>query len=427
MMLISTALLFLGCWLASSFAKSAVEVTFSYCLLASISSAFMLSPGAAATGSWFQRALGLAQGITFSGGGIGSAWISPILGTWVEAYGWRKTFRLMSCFCAIGLFASIFSCRRHNPDEASDDEAAAAGDAEADSLSGSNEKLATPKEGLPEDKANSTAPEDSGNATIEGVYKGFFTPEAELLAILKVRRLRPAEYARAVLTRAFLANFFMFAIYGWAFYSLIYMTVPYVSSMGSAGTAYAGVMPISTSKASSVYTFWGAFQIIGSVLVGGLASFTADEFAYCACCVVGAVSTALLSVCRNYASFAATYSIVGFCSAGVFAVMPALIARSFYGPNLGFFMGGVFVAGCLGGFSAPPIQAQLAAHYNGNYTYGCVFTSVCFTAPGILCYTLLWQNKQNAIARWWRRRTQAAAPQARGADSSAEPFADPKH
>lgn len=439
MMFISTALLFLGCWLASSFAKSSVEVAFSYCLLASISSAFMLSPGAAATGSWFHRGLGLAQGLTFSGGGIGSAWISPILGTWVEAYGWRKTFRLMSSFCAIGLLACIFSCRRGEPDPTSDmdEEEEHEGD-----VPSSNGKLVTPKEGslgddrllpdhddaddddvLPDTcgRRRSAGAEDAGNAAaaapgntttattneeIAGVYKGFFTPEKELMAILRVRRLRPAEYARALLTRAFLSNLFMFAIYGWAFYGLIYITVPYVSSMGKAGTAYANVTPISTSKASSVYTFWGVFQIVGSILVGGLASFTADEFAYCACCVVGAISTALLTVCRDYAAFAATYSIVGFCSAGVFAVMPALIARSFYGPNLGFFMGAVFVAGCLGGFSAPPIQAQIAAHYNGNYTYGCVFISVSFTMPGILCYALLWPNKQNFITRWWRRRAE---------------------
>ncbi|CAD2222472.1 Major Facilitator Superfamily, putative [Angomonas deanei] len=378
MMLISTVLLFAGCWLSSSFANSSVEVTFSYCLLASISSAFMLSPGAAATGSWFQKRIGLAQGINFSGGGIGSAWIAPILGKWVEMYGWRKTFRLMSSFCAIGLFASIFSCRRH--------------------------PVPTEESNEPNADETGEAEEVCAGKVDETEKAGFFMKKDRLFHAIHTRRLRPKEYLRAFLTVEFLSNFFMFAIFGWAFYGLIYVIVPYVSSMGAEGTVYANVTAISTSKASTIFTFWGVFQIVGSILVGSIASFTADEFAYCACCALGAFSSALLIFCRDYAAFAATCSIVGFCTAGIFAVMPALIAKNFYGPNLGFFMGCVFVAGTLGGFSAPPIQAQLQVKYNGNYSFGCVFISCSMTVPGLICYITLWKNKQNFIARFFRKR-----------------------
>lgn len=112
LMFASTILLFSGLWLSSSFAHSSIEVTFSYCLLASLACACMLSPGPAVTSTWFKSKLGLAQGITFCGGGIGSAFIPAVLGQWVGPYGWRKTFRYASCFCVFGLAASILSCKR---------------------------------------------------------------------------------------------------------------------------------------------------------------------------------------------------------------------------------------------------------------------------------------------------------------------------
>lgn len=465
MMFLSTAMLFAGLWLSSSFAKSSAQVTAAYSLLASISSAFMLSPGAAATSSWFRRRMGLGQGINFCGGGIGSAVVPAVLGSLVDVYGWRKTFRLMSAFCSIGLVGTFLSCRRHpieddvevganaqsspsergleeaalsssyggHPDHAGAAATAAAGavanvypdphlemqelmsGAGVDGEAGALHPMHGVDDGAAKPKVDNSAagaivsPVSSGEG---GEPIGAATAAAprtcactvdELIEDMHTRRLLWGEMFRVFFSIRFLSHFFMFAIYGWAFYGLIYVAVPYVSSMGGAGTVYADVTPISTSKASTVFTFWGAFQIVGSVLVGGLASFTTDAFAYCACAAVGGVATALLIFCRSYAAFAVCWSIVGFCTAGVFAMMPALISRDFHGPNLGFFMGCVFVAGCLGGFSAPPIQAQLQTRYNGNYSYGCIFISCCMTFPGVLCYLLLWPEKQSRVGRMMKR------------------------
>lgn len=446
MMLLSTALLFLGLWICSTWAHSMVAVAFSYCLLASISSACMLSPGAAATGSWFRKRLGLAQGINFCGGGVGSAVIPAVLGSWIEPYGWRKTFRLMSAFCAIGLLASIFSCRRGEPrdeEEEAEEEAAAAETANVEDVELSvGLSHHTPAGGVePTDMSLDVRPvaaiaddeerdvhggfscsgegaeRDSGdsysssspvvaagdadpfNEKKVGTQRKAMTRHEELMHAMHTRRLRPLEILRVMLTTEFLANFFMFAIYGWAFYGMIYVTFPYVSSMGTAGTVYQHLTPISTSKASTTFTFWGVFQIFGSILVGALASATANNFAYCLCSGVGGIATASLAFCRNYASFASCLSVIGFCTAGIFAVMPALLVDAFYGPNLGFFMACVFVAGCLGGFSAPPIQAELQTRHDGNYSYGCIFISCCMTMPGVLCYLLLWPGKKNKAVR----------------------------
>ncbi|CBZ23405.1 monocarboxylate transporter-like protein [Leishmania mexicana MHOM/GT/2001/U1103] len=473
MMFTSTVMLFAALWLSSSFAKSSAEVTASYSLLASISSALMLSPGAAATGSWFRRRLGLGQGINFCGGGVGSAVVPAVLGSLVDVYGWRHTFRLMSAFCAIGLVATLFSCRRHPiEDDVDVDEHPCSGSSPVreprrdDCIShgslGHKERKGMMLMVTPEaaenaatsptrrmidsmrTEAEKTANHDSGDNLKTGSNPDAAAPArvtlaspvgsdmsvlldchqqpprqlaqygrkvhgtqactvADLIQDMHVRRLTWRETMRVVFSVRFLTHFFMFAIYGWSFYGLIYVAVPYVSSMGSAGTVYADVTPISTSKASTVFTFWGVFQIVGSILVGGAASFTDDALAYTMCATVGGLATSLLVFCRSYAAFAVCLSVVGFCTAGIFAMMPALIAKDFHGPNLGFFMGGVFVAGCLGGFSAPPIQAQLQTRYNGNYSYGCVFISCCTTFPGVLCYLLLWPEKQSRVGRVFMR------------------------
>lgn len=368
MTLASTLMLFTGLWLGSTVTTSSLGVTFSFSLLASVSSAFMLSPGAAATASWFDKRIGLGQGINFCGGGVGSSFIPAVAGKWVEMYGWRRTFQLMSSFCSFGLLASIFSCRRH---EVADEEEPIENEEEV----GDRDTLGT-------------------NPFHSSETYRHLCAHNKLMEALHTRKLSILECLRAFLTIEFLANFFMFTVFGFAFYSLIYITVPYVSSMGVKDTVYENIDPISTSTASTVFTFWGVFQVFGSILVGAVGSGTNDSFAYCVCSAVGGVLCALLVLCRGYLAFAFCLSIVGFCTAGMFAMMPALVARCFYGPNLGLFMGCVFLAGCIGGFSAPPMQAKLQLSHHGNYSYGCLVISACMTIPGLICYFLLWNDKE---------------------------------
>lgn len=474
MMFISTVMLFAGLWLSSSFAKSSAQVTGSYCLLASISSAFMLSPGAAATSSWFRRRLGLGQGINFCGGGIGSAVVPAVLGKLVDVYGWRHTFRLMSAFCSIGLVGTILSCRRHPIEDDVDVEANArlssgetasseeerdrarrvhadpnrepTSDGAEEPTRGMQDRRRGGDQNLDEEMADAmlftnlvptagekaktlqpgqaaTSPNSTNcggelgadNGAALGSAAGAAAPAAvadgrarsctlaELMEDMHTRKLVPREVLRVVLSPRFMTHFFMFAIFGWCFYGLIYITGVYVPAIGDNTTVYAEFPKIGDAKSATIFTFWGVFQIIGSVFIGAMASFTADAFAYTACAAVGGVACGVLAFCRSYADFAACMSIIGFCTAGLFAMMPALIAKDFHGPNLGFFMGSVFVAGCLGGFSAPPIQAQLATRYHGNYSYGCVFISCSMTFPGVMCYLLLWPEKQSRIGRLFKR------------------------
>ncbi|KEG05780.1 putative transporter [Trypanosoma grayi] len=386
MMATSTVLLFAGLWISSSFAGSVTAVTFSYCLLASISSACMLSPGAAATSSWFRRYQGLAMGINFSGGGVGSAIIPALAGKWVVMYGWRKTFRLMSAFCAIGVVATCLSAKRH-PDAPSASTEEPMSDDRQQEQGPKQEKQRQEKEkGSSQQEAEAEAEAEQEGEVVE--YMQTMTPRN-----LHTHKLTPWELFLSIFTVAFMGNFMCWLIFSWAFYSLIYIAVPYISSMGKPGTVYADEKPIPTDTASTVFVFYGVFQIIGSVLVGWVATLTTDEFAYVLCAIVGALGCGFLAFCRTYIAFALLLCVIGFCMAGMFAVMPALIAKRLYGPNLGFYMGAVFLAGVVGGFSAPPIQAELQQRNYGNYSYVCVFMSACMTAAGAVCYITMWRGK----------------------------------
>ncbi|KAF8284783.1 putative transporter [Trypanosoma cruzi] len=377
MMAVSTLMLFAGLWLSSTFAHNVTAVTFSYCLLASISSACMLSPGAAATSSWFNRYQGLAMGINFSGGGVGSAIIPSLAGKWVVAYGWRKTFRLMSAFCAIGVVATLLSARRAPPKKEGE------GPSEYDEGQERQEQGEEEQAHTDEENRNNN---NNSNGETAPAQRGLHT-----------HKLNPWELFLSMFSRAFLGNFFCWLIFSWAFYSLIYVAVPYVSSMGKAGTVYADISPIPTDIASTLFTFYGVFQIVGSILVGWLATGTTNEFAYVLCATIGGIFCAFLGFCRSYVAFALLLCVIGFCMAGMFAVMPALIAERLYGPNLGFYMGAVFLAGVVGGFSAPPIQAELQQRHYGNYTYVCVFMSACMTLAAAVCYITMWRDKRVRI------------------------------
>ncbi|ORC85121.1 putative transporter [Trypanosoma theileri] len=379
MMAVSTVMLFAGLWISSSFASSVTAVTFSYCLLASISSACMLSPGAAATSSWFKRYQGLAMGINFSGGGVGSAIIPSLAGKWVVMYGWRKTFRLMSAFCAIGVLATILSAKR-DPDTPSTESGEPMNDMDREEEQ-QHEQVEEEREENVHPNSN-TSSESEVTEAVRGIH---------------THKLTPWELFVSLFSKAFMGNFMCWLIFSWAFYSLIYVAVPYVSSMGKPGTVYADEVPIPTDTASTVFVFYGVFQIIGSILVGWLATLTTDEFAYMACATVGGLGCAFLAFCRSYISFALLLCVIGFCMAGMFAVMPALVAKRLYGPNLGFYMGAVFLAGVVGGFSAPPIQAELQQRNYGNYSYVCVFMSACMSAAAAVCYFTMWKDKATRI------------------------------
>lgn len=51
--------------------------------------------------NWFVDKRGLATGICFMGSGIGGMILNPMLGTWLQNYGWRMSFRILAVIMAI--------------------------------------------------------------------------------------------------------------------------------------------------------------------------------------------------------------------------------------------------------------------------------------------------------------------------------------
>ncbi|CCW61347.1 unnamed protein product [Phytomonas sp. EM1] len=443
MLLTSTLFLFVGLWIGSV-AKTREGVIFGYCLLASISCGFMISPCATATGTWFNKRLSIAQGINSCGGGLGNFIIQPVLGILVERYGWRRAFRYTSIFCLIGVLASVFSCRRAEPIENDKEEQNDAIDKGALS---SEERSTMPtcerhfslavntqvqsETTLHGDQAenNSTERGESIHAhftgdcasnmhnntsihVIGGSTKGELeqhemvqsskandnnddssSDHKDLMHAMHTRPLSIVENLRVFFTRDFLTNFFMYFFFAWTFFGLLSHAFPYFSSMGKKGTPYENATKIPDSKASALFTFWGAFQVFSCLFVGTIAGVTSEPFAYITCCILGSIMCIITAFFRTYALFALSMSVLGFCTAGVFTLMPCFIVKQFYGPNLGFFMSTIFLGGCIGGFCSPLVVANLVLLTKSS-TASFIFMGCCMMVPPTLCFFSMSRHKK---------------------------------
>lgn len=335
--------IFAGLWLAACFADSVIAVALLFSVPAAISTGFMLSPGASATSSWFHRHRALATGITFAGGGLGSCVVPSLAGYWSSKEGWRASFKWMSLFCAVGLFASLFVSFRKQQSR-----------------------------------------EESGETADEYCQR---IDDTESLPQVNQKRLGASElFAKVILTRKFAAHFFSFLFFTWAFYSVLYVAVPYASSMGKAGTVYESQGAISNERASTLMTSFGVFQILGSLVMGLVAVKIGNKTTHLLCSLAGAVGALYLAFCRTYAEFSVGLSLVGFATAGIFAVVPPMVAHDYYGPNLSTVIAATFVAGIAGGFSAAPLQSAMQAANYGNYTAGIIIMSACQVVAGVVCF-----------------------------------------
>lgn len=421
----STLLLFLGMWICASYANSPVFIIFTYSLFTSIASALMLSPGAASTGSWFEKRRAVGMGINFCGGALGNLVFPPTLRKWVLLYGWRKTMHLATSFCSLGLLATLLTCRRVNRESTSDEPLLRP----QDSSSGEVDPPETTQTHYPDERASAMtagsahklkmvstatyvhaagAESANGNDGVQRHHGGVESERSSFESMsvthaMHTRLITPMETLRVFLTRDFLVHFFLFFVYGWGFYAFYYVYAQFVTVFGTEGTVYENVPALSNAEVNKVFVTFGVFEILGSVLVGCIAALTSNALTMVLCCVVSGAAMACLVLCRTYQSVMVCLMLVAFFKAGIFAVLPALINDSLHGPNLTFLMNCVFVSGSVGGFAAPPIHAQIVHHTHGNFSYNCIFMSVCITIPGYMCFFFLWKNKQCVLVRLWNQ------------------------
>ena len=97
--------------LLSTVATSGITFLLAYGPLMGIASGFMVTPGAFAVGTRFDKWLPLAMGILYGGGGLGSALIPRLAGGMLSSMGgdeWRDVQKYISIFTVLCLVMAVF-------------------------------------------------------------------------------------------------------------------------------------------------------------------------------------------------------------------------------------------------------------------------------------------------------------------------------
>ena len=65
--------------------------------------------------NWFQKQRGLAMSIAMAGSGVGGALFSPLIGSWITNWGWRKTYVILGVIMLIVLVPLSILIIRQKP------------------------------------------------------------------------------------------------------------------------------------------------------------------------------------------------------------------------------------------------------------------------------------------------------------------------
>lgn len=374
------------CMLLTSLAANSGAALFgTYSVFMGIAIGFMMSPGATATATWFEKRAALGMGIAFSGGGTGSLSIPRIAGALANNLSWRTSFLILAALGSISVVASFFICIR--PKDSDEDEEEG------------NQKFATkssPTEASPTGLSTSDAhaeANDSTNDRQQTVPATVLSPPNEMVAVVPLapQEPRPFNYHtdkatfkqlifECLLTRNFIGLFLAYGFFSLGFYSMLYIAVPYPLSMGTG--PYSNAASISVDGASNVFVPFGVMETLGP-LFGWLANVTDERIVFIGSMGMLAVAGAFYALCRKLWEFLVIFVVFGSGVAGFFATFGTMIAQRFYGPNLSVIMSCGFSGAALGGFFGTPIATEIANSQGGDYTYTTVFISLAFFVSGL--------------------------------------------
>ena len=85
-------------------------------MLLSLTQSLAMVPLMAAVSGWFRRRLGLGVGILWGAGGVGTAVMAPLMGGFIEAYGWQTTFILIGAVGG-GIMLAMVPFMRSKPSD----------------------------------------------------------------------------------------------------------------------------------------------------------------------------------------------------------------------------------------------------------------------------------------------------------------------
>jgi len=85
-------------------------------MLLSLTQSLAMVPLMAAVSGWFRRHLGLGIGILWAAGGIGTGIMAPLMGEFIEVFGWQDTFRLIGA-AGGGIMLCMVPLMRNKPSD----------------------------------------------------------------------------------------------------------------------------------------------------------------------------------------------------------------------------------------------------------------------------------------------------------------------
>ena len=317
-----------GVGLLTPFAQSIEAFLGIYSTFMGIACACIVAPGPATLGTWFSgEKVSIGMGIGEAGSAIGTSILPVISGALVDQFGeWRIVFRYMSIVAVVPLLCAFVVKPRPGAEEGDGD----AGDHEKGLLNGSG-------------GGSGEAAQINNTMSVWGCIR---TPQ-------------------------FIGLFVGQLLFAFAYFSVLYIGIPFARRFGTAGTTYAGYPLIGLEAASTLLTFFGAANAAGAVLLGLLASKLNNRLVFSVAMAVLGILFSLWTVADQWWQLAILFFLMGFACAGGLACLPSMVVETFMGPNLNTLMSLSFVGFGVGGLCGPPISSALVTS-DGSFTYSIV-------------------------------------------------------
>ena len=295
--------------------------------------------------NWFVRRRGLAIGIAFSGVGIGSAIVFPVLQYVIDLVGWRQACWIMAIALTVVLIPLIVVFQRHHPRDL----------------------------GLEADGA--AAPASQPGAHADNVVDTAWASVEWTLALA----LRTSRF------------WWVFAAYFCATYAWYAVQVHQTKYLIDTG--------FSTGQAAYALGLVGLAGIGGQIGLGHLSDRIGREWAWAAACVGFVVCYVALLALPQHPTTLTYYVIIGsqgLLGYGITAMLGAIPAELFEGKRFSTIFGTLSISAGLGSAAGPWITGVIYDR-TGSYTWAW-WLALGLSAFSILCIWFAAPGKVRAVA-----------------------------
>ena len=110
-------IILIGSFFMNSLAHTLIEFYLISTLLSIAMALITILPISIILSNWFQTGRGSALGLAFMGSGVGGMILSALTGVWIEAYGWRAAYRILSVLMVVFVIPSVFVIIKVKPED----------------------------------------------------------------------------------------------------------------------------------------------------------------------------------------------------------------------------------------------------------------------------------------------------------------------